>query len=352
MAEHNPFHRRYLLFLVAGISLLFLWMIRDFLMTLFLAAVFSAMVQPVSRHCTRILGDRKALGAAGTIIILIVLVGIPFFVFMGLVTNQAVEISQAARPWVQEQLNNPGALSDLLESLPLIGNYMPNEEELLNKLTEFATTVGSFLANSLVGLSRGTATFFLHLFVLMYAMFFFIKDGHAILDRILYYSPLPRESEEVLMEKIVSVTRAVIKGSLVIGLIQGTLAGLAFLLVGIPGWAFWTTVMVVLSVIPAIGSALVWIPAAVYLFVQGPLWVAVLFTIWCAGVVGTVDNFLRPQLVGKDTKMPDLLVLVGTLGGIILFGALGFIIGPIVASLFLAIWYLYGETFSAELADS
>lgn len=352
MAVQNPFHRRYLLFLVAGISLLFLWMIRDFLMTLFLAAVFSAMVQPMYRYITALFGERRGLSAFGTILVLLVVVGIPFFTFMGVVTNQAVEISQAAQPWVQEQLRNPGALSDLLESLPLIGGYMPNEQELLNKFSELATTAGSFLADSVVGLTKGTAAFFLHLFVLLYAMFFFIKDGHLILDRVLYYSPLPRASEEVLMDKIVSVTRAVIKGSLVVGFVQGTLAGLAFLVVGIPGWALWTSIMIVLSMIPAIGSPLVWVPAAVLLFVQGPLWVAVLFTIWCAAVVGSVDNFLRPKLIGKDTKMPDLLVLVGTLGGIVLFGALGFIVGPIVASLFLAIWYLYGETFSTELADS
>lgn len=352
MQIDNTFHRRWLLILVTGISLLFLWMVRDFLITLFLAAVFSAMAQPLSRICNRMSRGRRTLGATGTLLILLVGVGLPLAGFLGLVANQALEISQAARPWILNQVEDPKVLSDQLAQLPFVGDLMPDQEELVTKLSEFAAAAGTFLANSVVGLTRGTAAFFLHLFILIYAMFFFIRDGSRIMDRILYYSPLPRESEEVLLEKIVSVTRAVIKGSLVIGLIQGSLAGLAFFLVGFPGWAFWMTVMIVLSVIPAIGSALVWIPASVILFVQGPVWVAILFTAWCAVVVGTVDNFLRPKLVGRDTKMPDLLILVGTLGGIILFGALGFIIGPIVASLFLAIWYLYGETFSKELAES
>jgi len=352
MQIENPFHRRWLLILVTSISLLFLWMVRDFLITLFLAAVFSAMAQPLSRICNRMSRGRRTLGASGTLVILILGVGLPLAGFLGLVANQALEISQAARPWILSQIEDPNMLSDKLSQLPFVGDLMPDEEELVTKLSEFAAAAGSFLANSVVGLTRGTATFFLHLFILIYAMFFFVRDGTRILDRILYYSPLPRESEEVLLEKIVSVTRAVIKGSLVIGLIQGSLAGLAFFLVGFPGWAFWMTVMIVLSVIPAIGSALVWVPAAVILFIQGPVWMAVLFTLWCALVVGTVDNFLRPKLIGHDTKMPDLLILVGTLGGIVLFGAVGFIIGPIVASLFLAIWYLYGETFSSELADS
>lgn len=352
MESPNTFHRRYLLFLVAAITLLFLWMISDFLLTLFLAAVFSAMSQPLNRHCTRFMGRRDGLGAGLAIVILLFGVALPVFGFLGIVANQAIEISQAARPWLADQISNPDGLLDRVSALPLVGEYMPSQEEMLAKASELAAAAGRFLADSVVGLTKGTVNFFLQLFVLFYAMYFFLRDGADILDRILFYSPLPRESETILVEKMVSVTRAVLKGSLVIGLIQGSLAGLAFLVVGIPGWAFWMTCMILLSVIPAIGSAIIWIPAAILLFVQGPFWVALIFTLWCAAVVGTVDNFLRPILIGRDTKMPDLLVLIGTIGGIILFGVLGFIIGPIVASMFLAIWFLYGETFSRELADS
>ena len=120
---------------------------------------------------------------------------------------------------------------------------------------------------------------------------------------------------------------------------------------GIPGWAFWMTVMIVLSVIPAVGSALVWIPATIWLFATGATGSAIAMAVWCGAVVGTVDNYLRPRLVGRDTKMPDLMVLVGTLGGIYLFGATGFILGPIVAALFLAAWDLYGEVFRSSLEE-
>jgi len=147
------------------------------------------------------------------------------------------------------------------------------------------------------------------------------------------------------------VATAVLKGSLVIGILQGGLAGAAFWVVGIPGWAFWTTVMIVLSIIPAIGSALIWIPAAIFLYSSGPIAPAILFTLWCILVVGTVDNFLRPRLVGKDTKMPDILVLISTLGGIFLFGAIGFILGPIIAALFLSVWFIYGDMFADSLGE-
>lgn len=348
----NSLHRRYLLFLVAAITLLFLWMISDFVMTLFLAAVFSAMSQPIFRFCARMTRGRESWAAVLTLVILFFGVALPLFGFLILVANQAVEISQIARPWLEGQISNPGALTDRLETIPFVGDFIPDHEVLMAKVSELASSAGSMLADSVVGLTRGTINFFLQLFVLFYAMYFFLKDGSEYLDQILFYSPLPRESETALVEKMVSVTRAVLKGSLVVGVIQGGMAGLAFLVVGIPGWAFWMTMMMLLSIIPAIGSPIVWVPVSIILFVQGSFWTALLFTIWCAAVAGSVDNFLRPILIGRDTRMPDLLVLIGTIGGIILFGVLGFIIGPIVASLFLAIWYLYGKTFARELADS
>jgi predicted PurR-regulated permease PerM len=162
------------------------------------------------------------------------------------------------------------------------------------------------------------------------------------------YVPLPEGDKELLLDKFVSVARATIKGTFVVGLVQGGLAGLAFAVVGIKGSAFWGTIMVVLSIIPGIGTALIWGPAVIYLFAVGKTASAVGLLVWCALVVGTVDNFLRPKLVGGDTKMPDLLILLSTFGGLSLFGAVGLVLGPIIAALFIAVWRIYGEEF-AEL---
>ncbi len=343
--------KRFLLFLVIAISVLFLWMVKSFLITLLLAAIFAAMIMPCQRFLCSKTNGKKSLSAFLTLVLFIGAVGIPLFAFLGLVAGQAVDISQAARPWIESQISDAGSWNDLLTRYPILASILPEEADFLEKLSEFAAAAGRFLADSVVEVSRGTAAFSLQVFVLLYSMFFFIKDGSSILDRILYYVPLPEKSEQELVDKIVSVAGAVIKGSLVIGVIQGGLAGGAFWMAGIPGWAFWTTVMIVLSIIPAVGSALVWIPAAVFLFAQGPFGVALAFTLWCVLVVGTVDNFLRPRLVGKDTKMPDILVLISTLGGIFLFGAVGFILGPIIAALFLGVWYIYGDMFSESLGE-
>ncbi|MDA0378020.1 MAG: AI-2E family transporter [Bacteroidetes bacterium] len=345
--------RRFLLFLVIIMSILFLWMVRAFLITMLLGAIFTAMAMPLHRVVRRWVGGdpRSSLAAAFSLLILIVAVGLPIFLFLGVVATQALEISEAARPWLENQINEVGRWEDLVSRFPFLSYFFPEEGGLLAKLSQYASEVGRFLADSVVDFTRGTAAFTLQIFVLLYSMFFFLKDGPTILDRILYYIPLPETFEQELVNKIVSVSGVVLKGSMVIGMIQGGLAGLAFLVAGIPGWAFWTTVMVVLSLIPAIGSALVWIPAAIYLFSTGSTAVALTFTLWCAVVVGTVDNFLRPWIVGQGTRMPDLLVLISTLGGIFLFGAVGFILGPVIASLFLGTLYIYGEMFSESLGE-
>jgi len=184
---------------------------------------------------------------------------------------------------------------------------------------------------------------------MLYALFFFLRDGRVILEKIFYYTPLDHEDEVRLLERFSSVTRATIKGTLVIGAVQGTLAGLGLWAAGIERAAFWGTVMMVLSVVPGIGSALVWLPAVIFLFIAGKTATAVLLLIWCAAGVSTIDNLLRPRLVGKDAQMPDLLILLGTLGGLFVFGPIGFIIGPLICGLFLTVWDIYGATFKDVL---
>ena len=242
-----------------------------------------------------------------------------------------------------------GALAAVLAGLPIIGEVAPKPDELLAKLGEFATSIGTFLVGSLAAATRGTAKFFLQMFVTVYALFFFLISGPEILQRLLYLFPLETEQEDRLVEKFSSVARATIKGTLVIGLVQGGLAALGFLVAGIHGTIFWGTIMVVLSIIPLVGAALIWVPAVIFLLSTGSVTAGLLLLLWCGTVVSASDNVLRPILVGRDTKMPDLLILLSTLGGIGMFGVVGFIVGPIIAALFLTIWDIYGTAFGDML---
>lgn len=346
--DGRKFRAQFVLFLVLGITCLFLAVTWPFLKALLLGAMFAGLANPLYKWLVRLFRGRRSLASAMTLLLLFLLGVGPLSAVLGVVVKQAVEISQTAIPWVQQKFGAASGLDIekyLIEKFPMLTDVIPSHQEILNWLGTVAQSAGGFLVASISKMTAGTAVFFLDFFVMVYAMFFFLRDGPAILDRIFYYTPLNSDDEERMLERFVSVTRATIKGTLVIGFIQGTLAGIAFWVAGVGGAAFWGTLMIILSIIPGVGSALVWVPAVIYLFVTGQTLNAILLAVWCAGVVGTIDNVLRPRLVGKDAKMPDLLILVGTLGGIFLFGPIGFIVGPIICGLFLTVWEIYGVAF-------
>lgn len=349
--DQEKFQKSFLLLLAIGISLLFLAMIRHFLVALFVAAIFSGMAHPLYKWLVRRLKGREAAASAITILVVLLLIVIPLTGLLGVVAAEALEVSQAVRPAITELVSGTDRLDALLQRIPFLDRLEPYEDQIIAKVGELAGRLGNFLVNALAATTRGTAVFFFMLFVMLYAMFFFLKDGRVLLDKILYYMPLDVEDENRMVEKFVSVSRATIKGTLVIGIVQGALAGFGFWVAGIGAPVFWGTIMAVLSIIPGVGTALVWIPAVVYLFAVGRTGTAIALLVWCAAIVGTVDNILRPWMVGKDTKMPDLLILLGTLGGLLLFGAIGIIIGPIVAALFVTVWDIYGSAFKDYLPE-
>jgi predicted PurR-regulated permease PerM len=342
----------FVLLLVAAVSALFLAVAWPFLEPLLLGALLAGLFHPLYRWITRVVGGRQSLGAVLTLLVLFILVLGPVTAFLGIVVQQALSVSDQAIPWLRQHLGTASTfnLHDwLVQRFPALADYVPSQEELLQHVGTAAKSAGAFLVTVLSRMTATTAAFILNLFVMLYAMFFFFKDGKKILERIFYYLPLSDEDETGMLARFSSITRATIKGTVVIGIIQGTLAGIAFWLAGIQGAAFWGTIMTILSIVPGIGAALVWVPAVIILFISGQYVAATLLLAWCAAVVGTIDNFLRPALVGRDAKMPDLLILVGTLGGLFLFGPIGFIVGPIVCGLFLTVWDIYGATFKEVL---
>lgn len=342
----------FVLLLVATVTVLFVAVAWPFLKPLLLGALLAGLFHRFYRWITRLLGGRQSLGAAVTLVVLLVLGLGPISAFLGIVVQQGLAVSDQAIPWLSQHLNAASAFNVhewLVRRFPALAEYMPSQEQLLQQVSTAAKTAGSFLVSFASRMTATTAAFLLNLFVMLYAMFFFFKDGHKILERILYYLPLSDADETLMLARFTSITRATVKGTLVIGIIQGALAGIAFWVAGIEGAALWGTIMTILSIIPGIGAPLVWVPVVVVLFVNGQYLTATLLLVWCAAVVGTIDNFLRPVLVGRDAKMPDLLILIGTLGGLFLFGPIGFIIGPIICGLFLTVWDIYGATFKEVL---
>jgi len=348
-ADRKKFSRVFLLMLLAFISIVFLRMIQAFILSVLLAAIAAGLTYPVYRRLERALGGRRTAAAVVSLVLVLLVVVTPLLGLLGVVAAEAVTVGQSAGPWVREHLNSRSDIEGYLQRLPFYRHVEPYRGQILERLGEVAARVSQFLVNGLSAATKGTVGFIFQFFIMLYAMFFFLVGGRDTLDRITSYVPLPDADVRMMLDKFVSVSRATLKGTLVVGIVQGGLAGLAFAVVGIPGAVFWGTVMTVLSIIPAVGSGLVWAPAAIFLALTGRTAAGIGLAVWCLIVVGSVDNLLRPVLVGRDTKMPDLLILLSTLGGLTLFGLVGFVIGPVVAALFLAVWELYRAEFRSFL---
>lgn len=347
--QRGNLNRSVVLLCALLVTAIFLAMIRQFLMPILLAGIFSSLAHPIYRQFERWFGGRRALASIVTLLLIVTGILLPLGGLLGMVTAQAIEVGQSVTPWIKEQVSRPGAFSELLASVPFYDRIQLHEKAILEKAGETVGMLSSFLINRLSSATVMTINFLFMMFILLYSMFFFLMDGHKLLEKVLFYLPLEETDERRLLDKFTSVTRATLKGTIVIGILQGGLAGLAFAVVGIKGAVFWGAIMAVLSIVPGIGTALVWVPAAIVLAAGGHLIKAAGLATFCAVVVGSVDNFVRPLLVGRDTQMHELLILLGTLGGILMFGVVGFIIGPIIAALFTAIWEIYGVVFGDVL---
>jgi predicted PurR-regulated permease PerM len=345
------FRQAFLLLLVAAISAAFVAMIRAFMLTILLAAIFAGLSYPVYEWMLVRVRGRKALAALATLLVLLVLVMAPLLAVLGAGATEALRVTETITPRLQQLVDQPGELESRLRALPGYDRIEPYRTQILTKTGELVGSTSAFLFAALSATTRATAVFIFHFFVVLYTMFFFLTGGPGLLAGALAYLPLTEADKQRMVGKFVSVTRATLKGTILIGVAQGILGGLAFWAAGIDGSIFWGTVMTVLSIIPGVGGALVWVPATIILVATGEVWRGIALALFCALIVGSVDNVLRPRLVGQDTKMHELLIFFSTLGGLMFFGAMGFILGPILAALFVTAWEMFGTAFRTALTE-
>jgi len=318
---------------------------------MFMAGIFSAILSPAHRWLTVKIGGRENLASILTLVGMVILVLAPLAVLIGVVVGQAISVSQSVSPWVQSFINEPTAITHYMEKMPYYQEILPYRALIIEKAGLVVGNISTFLINSLSSATKLTVNAIFSSIIMLYVMFYFLTMGEVLLTKILYFLPLHDRDERLLLRRFTSVTKATLKGTLIIGAIQGGICGIAFALADIQGPVFWGTVMAVMSIIPAFGTAIVWGPALVILALKGDFLGVGILAVLCGAVAGNLDNLLRPRLVGKDTEMHDIFVLFGTLGGISLFGILGIIIGPIVAALFITIWEIYGKAFESYLPD-
>jgi predicted PurR-regulated permease PerM len=335
-----------LIWLVAIVTLLFAMVLRPLSGALswsvFLAIVFASLQERSVLVCR----GRRGWAAFGTLIVIVVSVVLPTLLLTVAITHEAsafydrfksgdVQLSQAfqrgidalpawARPWL-ERLD----IADL-------GVLQRKFVDLVGRSSQAITT-------HVFTIGQSTLEFVIDFFVMLYVLYFLLRDGKELAARAARALPLKQDYTSRLVHEFATVVRATIKGNVVIAIVQGTLGGLALWALHIGAPLLWGALMAVLSLVPAVGAALVWVPIALFLLANGSFWSAIALTAWCALVIGLVDNVLRPVLVGKETRMPDYLVLVSTLGGLTAFGVSGFVIGPVIAALFLAAWTIFAQ---------
>ncbi len=337
---------RSFLLLVGLVTLAFIYTLAGFLLPVFWAVVFAIVFYPMFRRVRLALGGRGVPASLLTLLAIFLLIIVPVVLISLAVTNEAVGLYgrfSSGEINVTEQVQQIEAM--LPRATRLAQRYNIDIERVRTGIEQGALSVSRNLASQLLALGQSAFAFVLLLVVTFYTLFFFLKDGEKLVARLVKVLPLGDPRERRIFSKFADVTRATVKGTFVVAIVQGLIGGIAFAFLGLGSPVLWGVLMALMSLVPAIGAAAVWIPAAIYLALSGEVGKALILTGVGAGIIGLVDNALRPVLVGRDAGMPDYVILLSTLGGIAAFGISGLVIGPVVAGLFLTVWEIFGEEF-------
>ncbi|MBE7940681.1 MULTISPECIES: AI-2E family transporter [Ramlibacter] len=308
----------------------------------FLAIVFAAL----QRRSVEVCRGRKGWAAFGTLVVILVSVILPTVLLTVAVSHEAANFYDRIKSGDVQ----PGAwLQHAIEASPswfrqFLGQVgVDDVPGLQRKLLDTLGKSGEALTARAFSIGQNTLDFLINFFVMLYLLYFLLRDGPDLVGRVSAALPLQPLHTRRLLDQFAVVVRATVKGNVVMALAQGALGGLAFWVLGVPGPLLWAAAMALLSLLPAVGAAMVWIPVALWLWSKGEVWQALGLAVWGTLVIGMVDNLLRPLLVGKETRLPDWLVLVSTLGGLTAFGPNGFVLGPVIAAIFLSAWDIYGQ---------
>lgn len=335
------------LFTLVAVSVAFALLLKPFFAPIFWACAIGVIFYPFQKRLLAKWPHRRNLVSLCTLFLCVVLVVIPVLVVASSFVTEGVSLFQKVQ---SGELNLADYVDRIKQAFPWLQSaaerFDIDLERIKSQTVEAFTGAGQFLAKRALAVGQNTFQFFLNLGLMLYLAFFLIRDGDAMVSMLIRALPLGDEREKLLFAKFAEVTRATIKGNLLVAATQGALGGLIFWWLGIPGALLWGVVMAVLSLIPAVGAGLIWLPVSLYLYAVGDILNATILVLFGIFVIGLVDNILRPILVGRDTKLPDYVVLFSTLGGLAMFGITGFALGPLLAALFVAFWGIFIREFN------
>jgi predicted PurR-regulated permease PerM len=297
------------------------------------------------------MGGRRNTAALATLALTLVIVIIPLIL---IAVSLVQEISLVAQNIRSGQINFAGYFQQVVQAVPkwvldLLNRFgLGDVEGLVSRVSAAAAQGSQAIASHALSIGQNTFEFLVSFALMLYLLYFFLRDGADLSKTIRNSLPLAKPHAHYLLNKFTTVIRATIKGNIAVAAAQGIIGGLAFWFLGVQGALLWGVLMGFLSLLPAIGAALIWGPVAIYFLAVGAMAKALGLIFVGVFVIGLVDNILRPLLVGKDTRMPDYVVLMSTIGGIALFGINGFVIGPVIAALFMAAWDLFASSNEAD----
>ncbi len=337
--------RVFLGFVIAA-TLAMAWIASPFFGAILWGLVTAIVFMPVNRALVRGFAGHRNIAATLTLGLIIAIVIVPAFIVGSLLLDEAVSTYDLL---LRQQIDIGATLESLRAVLPKPLLHMADRYELTDirqieeRLSTFLTSGLRVAAEKALSITQGAFSFAISLGIMLYLTYFLLRDGHSIARKISARLPMQEGKRRALFEKFITVVRATIKGSIVVAIVQGILGGLAFYLLDIRAPLLWGVVMGLLSLVPAIGTGLVWAPVAIFLLATGEVTRGLVLLALGFFVISMIDNVLRPILVGKDTQMPDYVVLIATLGGLALLGMNGIIIGPVIAAMFIAAWDIYAD---------
>lgn len=337
--------------LLAGVTVGFLWILQPFFGAVMWAIALAILFSPLYRRMSNAFGKRKSLAALATLLLCTVVVVLPLAAIGTSLVQDLMALSDKIK---SGQINFAAYFEQIVSAFPhwltsLMNRFGLGDMTGVQQRIEGAAAQGSqWIAARALSMGQNTFEFVVSFGVMLYLLFFLLRDGADLSKAVRDTFPLAKPHTHYLLNKFTTVTRATIKGNVAVAVVQGGLGGLAFWFLGVQGALVWGVLMGFLSLLPAIGAALIWLPVALYLLAIGSVLKGVGLIAFCLIVIGLIDNLLRPLLVGKETKMPDYIVLMSTVGGIAIFGINGFVVGPVIAALFMTAWSLFAEMREAD----
>lgn len=335
------------LLIVATVS--FFVVVKPMLYPIFWAGVLAWIFRPLYLKIYAHLFPHRSIASFFAVTLIVLLFIIPLSGILFLIVRQAFELYQASETQISELYARAKSLIDNFGNVELVRLMERSGVDIQQKLIEYTRLVSSFVVSGIAGFTGSAVRFFIGFFIMLYTLYYFLKDGDWMVKKILHLSPLDSKSEKIITDKFTSVIRATMRGTFLVAIIQGTIGGIVLWIAGVTAPAFWALIMTIFALLPSVAPGTITFPAAIILLIQGKIWEGVFVLVFGVVFVGIVDNILRPYLVGRDIHMHPLFIFFSTIGGLIVFGISGFVIGPILASLLIALWNIYENKFKKEL---